>query len=114
MTPEEQRQRIAIKAAELGIPLSEMIRASKTQIHEEVLPPLVISDLLAAGFRFEPTSGAYWHWKGSHGIEMRGGKWFPCEMLSNGNLWYSDEGFESPVNAAKQAVLKLAMAKFFS
>lgn len=68
------------------------------------VPEVASHDLLAVGFRLEPSTGRFWHWSESPGIELIEGKWFPCDMFDNGNIQYSDDGYESPVEAAKRAV----------
>ena len=74
------------------------------EYHNNALSAQIISDLSAAGFRFELNTGRFFHWRESPGIELIDGKWFPCDMFSNGEMQYSDDGYESPVEAAKQAV----------
>lgn len=74
----------------------------------ESLVRVASTDLLAVGFKLETSTERFWHWSESPGIELIDGKWFPCDMLDNGDMQYSDDGYESPVEAAKQAV------RFFS
>ncbi len=81
-----------------------MTTPHQTPVPDNALPALVISDLLAVGFKFEASTGRFWHWTESPGIELIDGKWFPCDMFDNGDMQYSDDGFESPVEAAKQAI----------
>ena len=60
-------------------------------------------DLETLGFRLEPSTGRWWHWTESPGIELLEGKWRPCDYLGNGDLQYSDQGYEDAAEAAKQA-----------
>ena len=71
---------------------------------KEQISAMAISGLMDAGFREEPSTGRFWYWTESPGIERIGEKWFPCDMLPNGEMQYSDGGYDCPVEAAKQAL----------
>ena len=61
-------------------------------------------ELSVVGFRHEPNTGRFSHWRGNPSIELIGASWFPCDMLSNGEMEYSPKGYATPTEAAKRAI----------
>lgn len=81
---------------------------SKSQIYTENLPLDTIEALRKEGFTFEPISGIYWYFADDEcptGIELKDGKWFPCNMFPDGEMQYSNIGYDDPVKAARESIL---------
>jgi hypothetical protein len=64
-----------------------------------------LEELKSLGFRLEQSTGRFWHWSESPAIELIDGKWYPCDMFDSGEMQHSDDGYESPVRAAREARL---------